>query len=338
MQGIYRKIQQEYENSRNFALAEVEKKKKYVYEKEPKILEIDEKIKKIGMEISKSIIFIDDDLKRENAIKDLNSQIEELKAEKNILLEKLGVCEEFFVPQFKCKICEDTGIVGSITGAKNCSCFRQKIIDYTYNQAQIYNIDKENFETFNEEIFSDVVDEHSYNSKKSPRENMIIIKNIAQNFVENFEDKDTKNLMFTGGTGLGKTFLSNCIARAMLDKGKTVLYQTSGRLMDLVMDYRKGDTEHFDASQYEELFNVDLLIIDDLGTENMTEARRSELFNILNTRLLNSSKKHTRTVISTNKDLKELVNYYDQRIVSRILGHFEICRFFGKDLRLFVRK
>jgi len=124
----------------------------------------------------------------------------------------------------------------------------------------------------------------------------------------------------------------------MLDKGKTVLYQTSGRLMDLVMDYRKGDTEHFDASQYEELFNVDLLIIDDLGTENMTEARRSELFNILNTRLLNSSKKHTRTVISTNKDLKELVNYYDQRIVSRILGHFEICRFFGKDLRLFVRK
>ena len=338
MQGIYRKIQQEYENNRNSALAEVEKKKKEIYEKEPKVYEIDEKIKKIGMEISKSIIFINDDTKRENAIKDLNSQIEELKEEKSELLNKLGITEEYLIPNFRCKICQDTGIIGSITGAKNCSCFRQKLIDYTYNQSQIYNIDKENFETFDETVFSDEVDENAYNSKKSPRENILVIKKIAENFVENFEDKDTKNLMFTGGTGLGKTFLSNCIAKAVLDKGKTVLYQTSGRLMDLIMDYRKGNTENFDELQYEELFNVDLLIIDDLGTENMTEARRSELFNILNTRLLNSSKKHTKTVISTNKDLKELVNYYDQRIVSRILGHFEVCRFFGKDIRLSKKK
>ncbi len=338
MQGIYRKIQQEYENDRNFALAEVEKKKKEIYKKEPKILDIDEKIKKIGMDISKSIIFIDDDTKRENAVNDLNSQIDELKNEKRELLEKLGVTEEFLTPNFKCKICEDTGIIGSITGAKNCSCFRQKLIDYTYNQSQIYNIDKENFDTFDETIFSDKVDEMAYNSKKSPRDNILVIKEMAKKFVDNFDDKDTKNLMFTGGTGLGKTFLSNCIAKAILDKGKTVLYQTSGRLMDLVMDYRKGDNEEFDASQYEELFNVELLIIDDLGTENMTEARRSELFNILNTRLLNSAKKHTKTVISTNKDLKELVNYYDQRIVSRILGNFEVCRFFGRDLRLSSRK
>ena len=286
------------------------------------------------MEISKSIIFIDDDVKRENAVKDLNARIDELKAEKNKLFAALNVSEEYFVPQFKCKICEDTGIIGSITGAKNCSCFRLKLIDYTYNQAQIYNIDKENFETFNEEMFSDLANEAAYNSKRSPRENILVIKGIAENFVNNFDDKNTKNLMFSGGTGLGKTFLSNCIAKGMLDKGKTVLYQTSGRLMDLVMDYRKGENERCDAAQYDELFNVDLLIIDDLGTENMTEARRSELFNILNTRLLNSAKKHTKTVISTNKDLKELINYYDQRIVSRILGHFEICRFFGKDLRL----
>lgn len=338
MQDIYRKIQQEYENNRNAALAEVEKKKKEIYEKEPKILEIDEKIKKAGVEISKSIIFIDDDVKRENAVKDLNSKISELKEEKSELLKKLNITDDFFTPNFKCKLCEDTGIIGTIEGAKNCSCFRQKLIDYTYNQSQIYNIDKENFDTFDETIFSDVVDEKAYNSQKSPRENILVIKKIAEKFVEDFDKKDTKNLLFTGGTGLGKTFLSNCIAKAVLDKGKTVLYQTSGRLMDMVMDYRKGDSESFDASQYEELFNVDLLILDDLGTENMTEARRSELFNILNTRLLNSSKKRIKTLISTNKDLKELVNYYDQRIVSRILGSFEICRFFGNDLRLSARK
>ena len=338
MQSIYTKIQQEYENNRNSALQEVEKRKEELYKKEPKLLEIDEKIKKIGMEMSKSIIFIDDDTKRENTVKDLNSQIDTLKDEKNKLLKKLKLPEDYLVPNFKCKICEDTGIIGSITGSKSCSCFRQKLIDYTYNQAQIYNIDKENFDTFNENVFSDVVDEKAYSSKKSPRENILVIKEIAENFVEKFDDKNTKNLMFTGGTGLGKTFLSNCIAKAVLDKGKTVLYQTSGRLMDLIMDYRKGEVENFDESQYEELFNVDLLIIDDLGTENMTEARRAELFNILNTRLLNSSKKHTKTLISTNKDLKELVNYYDQRIVSRILGYFEVCRFFGSDLRLSNKK
>ena len=338
MQDVYRKIQQEYENNRNTALAEVERKKQDIYEKEPKVLDIDESIKKIGMEITKSIIFIDDDSKRTDAVNELNLKIENLKQKKAELLKAMGIDDEYLKPNFVCKTCEDTGIIGSITGAKNCSCFRQKIINYTYNQSQIYNIDKENFDTFDESVFSDTVDEKKYNSSKSPRENILMVKEIAKNFVDNFDKKDTKSLLFTGGTGLGKTFLSNCIAKAVLDNGKTVLYQTAGRLMDLVMDYRKGDNELFDSSQYEELFNVDLLIIDDLGTENMTEARRSELFNILNTRLLNSTKKHTKTVISTNKDLKELVNYYDQRIVSRILGHFEICRFFGSDLRLSNRK
>ena len=329
-----RKIQQEYENNRNAALAEVEKKKKEISEKEPKILEIDENIKKIGMEITKSIIFMDDDSKRTDLVNELNLKVENLKTKKAELLKDLGIDEEYLTPNFNCKMCEDTGIIGSITGAKNCSCFRQKIINYTYNQSQIYNIDKENFDTFDENMFSNEVDEKRYNSSKSPRENILMVKEIAKNFVDNFDKKDTKSLLFTGGTGLGKTFLSNCIAKAVLDNGKTVLYQTAGRLMDLVMDYRKGDAENFDETEYNELFNVDLLSIDDLGTENMTEARRSELFNILNTRLLNASKKGTKTLISTNKDLKELVNYYDQRIVSRILGNFEICRFFGNDLRL----
>ena len=105
--------------------------------------------------------------------------------------------------------------------------------------------------------------------------------------------------------------------------------------MDLAMDYRMNrDNNQIDESQYRELFEVDLLIIDDLGTENVTDARRSELFNILNTRILNGSKKKIKTLISTNKELKDLVNYYDQRIVSRLIGNFDVYRFFGEDLRL----
>ncbi|MBP3284759.1 MAG: ATP-binding protein [Clostridia bacterium] len=329
MQDIYRRIQREYEESRSKALAEVDARKKELYEREPELAKIDEEIQKQGLEITKSVIFVDDDSKREEIIRELNSVMDRLKQKKAEIFAKMGIPEDYLKPSFSCSLCEDTGIVGSITGAKPCNCFRQKVINYTYNQAQIFNLERENFLTFDESVFSEEK-KPAYNSDKSPRENIRMIREIAEKFVERFGEKETKSLMFTGGTGLGKTFLSNCVAKAVMDAGYTVLYQTAGLLMDLIMDYRKGDSERFDASQYEELFEVDLLIIDDLGTENVTEARRSELFNILNTRILKGKK----ILISTNRDLKELVNFYDQRIVSRILGNFQICRFFGSDLRL----
>jgi len=332
MQDIYRRIQREYDESRTKALAEVEERKKELYAKEPELEKIDDEIKSRGVEITKSLIFVEDDSKRAEIIQELNRTIEGLKQKKAEIFAKLQVSEDFLKPKFSCSLCEDTGTVGSLTGATVCRCFRQKVINYTYNQAQIFNLEKENFSTFDELKFSDEK-KPVYNSDKSPRENIQMIREIAESFVEKFSEKETKSLMFTGGTGLGKTFLSNCVAKAAMDAGYTVLYQTAGLLMDLIMDYRKGDSERFDASQYEELFDVDLLIIDDLGTENVTEARRSELFNILNTRILKGKK----ILISTNKDLKELVNYYDQRIVSRILGNFQVCRFFGADLRLSAR-
>ena len=329
MQEIYRRIQREYDESRTRALAEVEERRAKLYESAPELEAIDDEIKSRGVEITKSLIFVDDDSKRAEIINELNTTIDGLKQKKAEILTKLEISEDYLKPKFSCELCEDTGTVGSLTGATVCRCFRQKVINYTYNQDQICNLDKENFSTFDESKFSDEKNP-AYNSDKSPRENILMIRGLAEEFVEKFDSKDTKSLMFTGGTGLGKTFLSNCVAKAVMDKGYTVLYQTAGRLMDLVMDYRRGDSERFDASQYDELFEVDLLIIDDLGSENMTEARRSELFDILNTRMLKGKK----ILISTNKDLKELVSFYDQRIVSRILGNFQVCRFFGRDLRL----
>lgn len=332
MQDIYRRIQREYDESRTRALVEVEERRKTLYERSPELEAIDDEIKSRGVEITKSLIFVEDDSKRAEIIQELNATIEALKQKKNEIFVKLQVSEDYLKPKFSCSLCEDTGTVGSLTGATVCRCFRQKVINYTYNQEQIFNLEKENFSTFDENVFSDEKRE-SYNSAKSPRENILMIRKLAEDFVNDFEKKETKNLMFTGGTGLGKTFLSNCVAKALMDRGFTVLYQTSGRLMDLIMDYRRGENERFDASQYEELFDVDLLVIDDLGSENMTEARRSELFNILNSRILMGKK----ILISTNKELKELVNFYDQRIVSRILGNFQICRFFGGDLRLSIK-
>ena len=130
----------------------------------------------------------------------------------------------------------------------------------------------------------------------------------------------------------GKSFLSSCIANEILKKGKTVLYQTAPIMLDTIIDYRFGKDDS-SKNIYDNLLNVDLLIIDDLGTECMNSMKFSELFNIINSRLLNSNNKITKTIISTNLSLQNLFSTYDERIVSRIVGNYNICYFFGDDIR-----
>ena len=151
------------------------------------------------------------------------------------------------------------------------------------------------------------------------------------NFIENFDDVNEKNLLFTGNTGLGKTFLSSCIANELLKQRKNVLYQTAPVMLDTIIDYRFGKS-NVDKSIYDNLLTVDLLIIDDLGTECINQMKFTELFNIINTRLLNQHA-ITKTIISTNLSLKNLYDTYDERIVSRIVGNYHICYFFGDDIR-----
>ena len=130
----------------------------------------------------------------------------------------------------------------------------------------------------------------------------------------------------------GKTFLSNCIAKELLDKNKTVLYQTAPNMLDNIIAYRFGNNEY--KNYYQNLLDVDLLIIDDLGTESKNDIIFSELFNIINTRSLNENSKITKTIISTNLNLHDILNNYDERIFSRIAGEYKICKFFGDDLRI----
>ena len=126
----------------------------------------------------------------------------------------------------------------------------------------------------------------------------------------------------------GKTFLSNCIANEVLNMNKTVLYQTAPIMLDEIIDYRFNRNN---GDIYKDILSVDLLIIDDLGTESMNGMKLTELFNIINTRSLSNN---TKTLISTNLSLSELLKNYDERIFSRFAGNYNICRFFGDDIRL----
>jgi len=131
----------------------------------------------------------------------------------------------------------------------------------------------------------------------------------------------------------GKTFMSNCIAYSLLNKGKTVLYQTAPVLLESVIDYKMSKNKNTDNNIYKSVLESDLLIIDDLGTESLNSMKLSELFTILNTRILNLNNKITKTIISTNLNINDIFNNYEERIGSRIAGYYDIYYFFGDDLR-----
>ena len=212
-----------------------------------------------------------------------------------------------------------------------CSCLKQRLLNNLYNKSNLTNIDKENFANFDENLFSNIKDsEHGY----SPRQNVINIKKASLEFINNFNNPDTKNLLFTGNTGLGKSYMSNCIANELLKQGKTVLYQTAPVLLETIIDnkfnkYKTNDVNEF----YDNVLSVDLLIIDDLGTEYLNSMKLGELFTIINTRILNLNKV-TKTIISTNLSIEKIFNIYEERIGSRIAGYYDIYQFFGEDLRL----
>lgn len=133
----------------------------------------------------------------------------------------------------------------------------------------------------------------------------------------------------------GKTFMSNCIASELLRKGKNVIYQTAPVLLETVIDYKMNRQKNPDDRFYSSILETDLLIIDDLGTESLNSMKLSELFTILNTRILNLNRKITKTIISTNLNINDIFRNYEERIGSRIAGYYDIYYFFGEDLRFF---
>ena len=165
----------------------------------------------------------------------------------------------------------------------------------------------------------------------SPKENIKQIYSHCIRFIEQFDD-NFDNLIFYGNSGLGKTFLCNCIAKDLLDRGKTVIYLTAFQLFQLFEQVRfnKDDEENSSRNYLDTIFTVDLLIIDDLGTEFSTSLTGSELFNCLNSRLLD--KKHT--IISTNLSPNDWQKQYSERIVSRIFGHYKALKLIGEDIRI----
>lgn len=317
----------EYDKKQMLAVSDLEVRKKELYSRIPRLQEIEQELNTCALESAKSILSNNNS----SILVDLQNQVNKLKEERTSILKNDGKTLDYLSPKYECSKCNDTGYV--INGNKTvmCSCLKQKLLDIEYNSSNIGNLDKENFKKFNINLYSDEVNQEKYGSDISPKENIKIIGKEVKKFIKNFDDPNEKNLLFSGGTGLGKTFLSNCIVAELLAKGKTVLYQTAPVMLDTLISelFSKSSDNTFSQS----LLTVDLLVIDDLGTETMNSMKFTELYKIINTRLLNQNGKITKTIISTNLDLQGLFNTYDERIVSRFVGNYNIYRFFGDDIR-----
>ena len=329
---ILKQLLKEYDKKRFIEEELADYKKKAFFTTHPELEKINTNLNTLAISISKSVL--SNNLEKKN---ELQMQFNNLQSKKKLLYKQLNITDNFFLPQYECPLCNDTGYISDSNNKSIlCNCIKQKLFNIKYNSSNIGDLDKENFSSFNISLYSDEINKDKYKANISPQKNMENVLNIAKRFINNFDNPNEKNLLFIGNTGLGKTFLSNCIAYELLKKGKTVLYQSSINMLDAVIDYKFGKSDN-NENIYNNILNVDLLIIDDLGTENINSIKFAELFNIINSRLLNQNNHITKTIISSNLNIENLFKNYDERIVSRLVGNYNICRFFGDDIR-FIKK
>lgn len=313
-----------YEKQRDQASFDQKVRQKELYDTIPRVKEIDKEISKTGFFISKAILQNPDCY--EEKLVEIKSEMNKLSQEKAVLMTEHNFPIDYLEISFGCNKCKDTGFVEN--GMK-CSCLKQHLIKRAYRMSNLDNLlEKENFKTFDINIFSE---EPFEDEALTPRQGILEILQVCEGFCINFDKKNEENLLLYGTTGLGKTFMSNCIAKNLLDQGKIVIYQTAFNILDIISKHKFNSNSYdkINNMEYELLFEADLLIIDDLGTELTNSFTNTEIFNIVNSRLIKGQK----TIISTNLAPMEIANVYTDRIFSRLFSQFTPLKFFGPDLR-----
>ncbi|NTW71628.1 MAG: ATP-binding protein [Eubacteriaceae bacterium] len=317
---IYYETLQEFNDRINRDKLTHKKKIDELYEEIPQLKTIHEQLNHMGL------LLVMQSMKSGGTeyLQKLKEEMTSLKKEETLILSSWGYPQDYLEIKPECSFCMDKGFVNNMP----CRCFNKILIEKYYGQSNLGNIlEKENFETFNINYYSD----RSNSGSASPRLNIQNILHKSLKFIKDFETEYI-NLYMYGESGLGKTFLSHCIAKDLLDSGRLVIYQTASDLLDIIRK-NKFNTDPFSSSAtgpLSYLYTSDLLIIDDLGTEHLTDFANNELFNLINKRLKDEKK----MIISTNLSLKELQARYSTRLASRIMGNFLFLHFFGDDIRL----
>ena len=311
----YDRIFRQYEEKQRQSRLEMQRRRDYVYEHLPKYRELEDETASLSVAQGKKLLF-----GNEAALEKLRKSLADLKKQKKQLLTEAGLSADYLEPIYSCPDCRDTGYIDR----EKCHCLRQAEISLLYEQSGLQEILANN----NFSLLS-----YEYHSGEDLLHFEKAVEN-CKNFIKNF-DSDYHNLFFYGTVGTGKSFLSGCVAKELMDRGHSVIYFGATGLFDLLSS-TSFDTKSREERQntYSDLYQCDLLIIDDLGTELTNQFTASQLFSLLNERHIGRKA----NVISTNLSLRELQDRYSDRIFSRITSNFEVCKLTGADIRMYQKR
>lgn len=318
----YDQIIRDYDQRRLHHKNELDERIKIAYQKIPRLDEIDQEIASVSIQKAKYL------LGEDVADLDLNDSLASLSEERAALLSMNGFPEDYLQMHYDCPHCQDTGY----NEGEKCSCFKKATADLLYAQSNLgADLKKNNFSTFNLDYYSNDSKDSVYG--ESPRAVAENALRYAQKFTTDFKDTPGNNLLILGNTGVGKTFLSRCIAKDLIDKGCLVIYFSATELFDQLA--KSTFTKNPEAMAINELiYDCDLLIIDDLGTELTNSFVNSSLFLCINERLM----RHKSTIISTNISIDDFPDIYSDRIFSRISSNYTMLELLGDDIRLQIQK
>lgn len=285
-----------------------------IYSQIPEIRRIDDRLRAqmselVGLTIKRSADLSD-------ALKTLEDESLALQAKKAELLHTAGYPVDYLEDIYSCPKCKDTGFIGS----QMCSCLIEEYNrQLTSELSTLLKNSDERFENFDLSLYGEA------------REAMGIVYDTCREYASSFSER-SMNLLFQGGTGLGKTFLSACIARVVAQNGHSVCYDTAASALEafeMKKFARDAEAAEKAATRVERMLECELMILDDLGTEMLTQISISALYTLINTRLVEGKK----TIISTNLTDAELARRYTPQICSRIDGEFLKLPFAGTDIR-----
>ncbi len=308
-------------------LTEQQRRLSMIYRRIPEIEQIDQSMRKQMTELVKLTLSRPSDLQaRIQALRDRNLELQFQRAE---LLTDHGFPIDYLDDIYTCPYCKDTGYQHN----EICSCLKRRYNqELTKELSTLLRDGNESFENFDLNLYSEFPD----SSGLIPRESMKAVFAGCHKFAMNFPNVSS-NLLLRGGTGLGKTYLSACIARVVSGKGYSVCYDTATSALEAFehqkFAYNSEDAENA-AVKVRRMLSCDLMILDDLGTEMVTSLTLSALYTLINSRLTSGSK----MIISTNCSDEELERKYTPQICSRLHGEFLELPFFGTDLRQKTRK
>ena len=323
--NVLRRASQRLEAERRERREAAEARRREAYARQPRLEQLDRQLRQTMAQLGAAALRRGEDpVQAVRRVREHNLALQEERAG---LLAGMGLPADALDDKPACPLCGDTGW----RGTQMCRCLQRLCAQEQIAElSKLLDLGEQSFETFQVDYYSDA---YWPDKGTSPRERMEMIKDICYNYAVKFERFFTKNLFLSGPPGLGKTFLSACIARTVAEEGYSVVYDTAANIF-AQFEARKFQRDSADGQEARDetrrYLNCDLLILDDLGSELTTQFTQSALYELINTRLV--AGRHT--VISSNLSMEETARRYSPQIASRLEGEYHVLHFFGEDIRL----